>query len=94
MKKLIFSILVTMAGISSNAQPGIVKSRPANTGSEKALTMEETILRKETRLKNQSYFWHTTSDSLIFSYIHYTLLHISSVRAPLEGTSLSVVSFI
>ena len=93
MKKLIFSILVTMAGISSNAQPGIVKSRPANTGSEKALTMEETILRKETRLKNQSYFWNSTSDSLIFSDIHNTLLNVASVRDLLEGRSSSAVPF-
>lgn len=93
MKKLIFSILVTMAGISSNAQPGIVKSRPANTGSEKALTMEETILRKETRLKNQSYFWNRTSDSLIFSDTHNTLLNVASVRDLLEGRSSSAVPF-
>ena len=89
MKKLIFSILVTMAGISSNAQPGIVKSRPANTGSEKALTMEETILRKETRLKNQSYFWNSTSDSLIFSDAGHTFLKISSVKDMLSGKDAS-----
>ena len=68
MRKTVFCILASVAGIiSANAQTGVVKTRPANPSDGKLLTMEEAVLPSETRVKNRSYFWNSTGDSLVFT---------------------------
>lgn len=60
-------MLAAIASLSMNAQPGIVKSRPANPSDGKDLTMKEAVLPSETRVKNQKYYWGDDGQTIIYS---------------------------
>jgi len=57
MKKLMTCLGLSCSVLIMSAQSGIIATRPANSGSEKLLTMEETILSRELSPENVYYGW-------------------------------------
>lgn len=83
-----FSILLAVtASLTLQAQPGVVRTRPANPSDRELLSMKEAVLPSETRVKSNRYFWNSTSDSLIFTDPANTFSYIASVEDLLKGNT-------
>lgn len=64
MKKALFLILTVLAAARLQAQPGIISTRPQETGQTRLLTMEEAVLGYELYPENYTTVWRPDCSSL------------------------------
>lgn len=64
MKKALFLILTVLAAARLQAQPGIISTRPQETGQTRLLTMEEAVLGYELYPENYTTVWRPDCNSL------------------------------